>query len=445
MARSSLTLRLVAASGIGIAGALIVAGMLLVALFRDHIERRFDAMLSDHMEELAAAGDITPAGNLALSWVPFDPRFNRPLSGWYWQIGRQGKIVAQSDSTWRTELDVAPPPADAPPATQNFTGPGGRRLRAIVQQITFPRSAEPFTFVVAGPAANIESDVREFASKLAITLGLLGAGLIAAVWLQVRFGLRPLRRLRASLSDVRAGRRKRLPETFPEEVQPVVSELNALLDHTAAWLDRARTQTGNLAHALKNPLTVIRNEAGHVEGERGQILREQAATMTQWIERFLSRSRAAGSMTALGARTAVAEVAEDLRFSMSRLYGERALAIELADVDGLYFRGDAQDLEEMLGNLMDNACKWARTRVRVSGRLVDRRLSIRVEDDGPGVPDALASAAVRRGSRLDERVPGSGLGLDIVRDIAELNGGSIHLEESALGGLCARIDLPAAV
>jgi signal transduction histidine kinase len=262
------------------------------------------------------------------------------------------------------------------------------------------------------------------------------------VLLQIRFGLRPLRAMRSALAEIRAGRSGRLPETFPAEVQPVVSELNDLLDHDAAKLERARTQAGNLAHALKNPLTVIRNEAREVEGERGAILRDQVAVVSNHVERYLVRARAAGGV--LGVRTEVEGTIEDLRFSMNLLHRDRDLDIRVSGAGGLFFRGDAHDLEEMLGNLIDNACKWARTRVTVSARRVDSHLVIAVEDDGPGVPEERHAEVLHRGRRLDETVAGSGLGLDIVQDIAELYHGSLTLGDSRIGGLRAQLDLPAA-
>jgi signal transduction histidine kinase len=442
MQRRTLTLRLIAASAIWIVGTLCAAGVLLLLLFQDHIERRFDAALADHLQELAAASEIGADGTLQLSWTPFDPRFNRPQSGWYWQIEQGGAAVERSQSLWPERLKVSPASADD--RIQELTGPGGEGLRAIVTPITLPGAPGGFVYTIAGPAIDIHQDVREFGAKLAGTLALLAFGLVGAVVAQVHYGLLPLRRMRLALAQVRSGAAPRLPERFPGEVQPLVHELNALLDHNAALLERARTQTGNLAHALKNPLTVIRSEAGAIAAPHGPALREQTDLMSRQIEWHLARARAAGAHGVIGARAAVADVARDLQFSLERLYRERALELELRDLNGLVFQGDAQDLEEMLGNLMDNACKWARSRVRLSGTRSGAQLRLAVEDDGPGIAQHDREEVLMRGRRLDETTAGAGLGLAIVYDLAELYRGSLELTSSDLGGLSATLELPAA-
>jgi len=330
------------------------------------------------------------------------------------------------------------------PVTQIFSGPGEERLRALVQDITLPEADTLFTFVVAGPISDIERDVDRFVMELTITLSALGFGLIAAVLLQIRFGLRPLHRIKHFLTDIRTGRSNRLPEAFPEEVRPVATELNALLDHNTAMLARARTQAGNLAHALKNPLTVIQNELRDVEGERGQLLRDQVSEVTKHIERYLAHARAAGAAGVLGARASVKETIEELRFSMELIHKDRGLSFRISGADGLFFQGDPHDLEEMVGNLMDNACKWTHSLVAVTARKSEGRLIITVEDDGPGIPEERRTEVLHRGRQLDEAAPGSGLGLDIVQDLALLYRGSMTIQTSPLGGVSAVLDLPSA-
>ena len=331
MRRRTLTLRLIAASAIWIVGTLCAAGLLLLLLFQDHIERRFDAALADHLQELAAASEVGQDGTLQLSWTPFDPRFNRPQSGWYWQIEQGDAVIERSQSLWPERLKSGPASADD--RIQELTGPGGERLRAVVTPITLPGAPGGFVYTIAGPAVDVHQDVREFGAKLAVTLAVLALGLVGAVVAQVHYGLLPLKRMRRALAQVRSGAAPRLTESFPGEVQPLVHELNALLDHNAAILERARTQTGNLAHALKNPLTVIRSEAGAIAAPHGPVLREQVDLMGRQIEWHLARARAAGAHGVLGARAAVADVARDLQFSLQRLYRERPLEIELRDLE----------------------------------------------------------------------------------------------------------------
>jgi len=444
MIRNSLTLRLIATSFAWVGATLLITAVLLVVLFRGHIEQRFEALLLDHLEELVAASELTREGTLEMTWRPSDPRFNRPHSGWYWEILQSGVSVARSDSLWRESLKVTEPRIGEVPQIQQFSGPEDESLQVLVQAITFPEVEKPLLFVVAGPVADIEDNVRAFTAQVAITLTILGIGLLLVVWFQVRFGLRPLQAMQRALGDIRKGKAQRLPENYPVEIEPVVSELNGLLDHNRALLERARTQVGNLAHALKNPLTVIRNEAKAIENERGRVIREQTAAMANSVDRYLSQARIAGTAGVLGARADVKAIIEDLCFSMGRLYEERDIEIQRSGLEGCWFRGEAQDLEEMLGNLMDNACKWARSQVVVRAECADDRLLIVVEDDGPGIPKQRQVEVLERGRRLDEQVPGSGLGLDIAQDIAGLYRGSLTLDRTACGGLSAQLDLPAA-
>ncbi|MCB1873935.1 MAG: sensor histidine kinase [Gammaproteobacteria bacterium] len=444
MTRNSLTLRLILTSSAWVLVTLLVTAVLLVALFRGHIEQRFEALLHDHLEELVAASELTPDGNFSMSWRPSDPRFNRPHSGWYWEILRSGVSLARSDSLWQESLRLAGSVDSESPWVQRLVGPEDELLQALLQQITFPDSGQPLLYVVAGPVTDIDDNVRAFTAQVAVTLTVFGCGLLLVVWFQVRFGLRPLRTIQLALSDIRQGKIGRLPENNPLEVEPVVHELNKLLDHNRTLLERARTQVGNLAHALKNPLTVIRNEAKSINNEHGHVIRTQTAAMTNSVDLYLSQARIAGSAGLLSARADVKAITEDLCFSMERLYRERALHLQCSGLDGCWFRGEAQDLEEMLGNLLDNACKWARSRVRVRAELRDERLLIVVEDDGPGIPEQQRSEVLKRGLRLDEMVSGSGLGLNIVQDIAALYRGSLTLSLSHDGGLRVTLNLPAA-
>lgn len=442
----SLGLRLILTSALWVVGTLLVTGLLLVLLFRDHIERRFDLRAQGDLESLVAVTEPDPDGAPRVTHPLVNPNYARPHSGWYWQVLREGAPVAQSESLWYARLAIRAPQPGGRGEFQEFPGPGGEPLRALVREISLPvgEGTQRLVYGVAAPVADIQRDVWSFTANLVITLTALGLGLIGAVVLQVRVGLSPLRTLGEAVGRIRAGQARRLPERVPREVRPVVRELNALLEHNAALLERARTQAGNLAHALKNPISVIRNEVQTLESEQGRILREQVAAISAHLERHLSQARAAGTGNLLGARTAVAAVVDDLRYSLDLLYRERGLEIQVGGLDGLIFRGDAQDLEEMLGNPMDNACKWARQRVRVTGERHGEWLWLRVEDDGPGIPEGARAAAPRRGQRLDETVPGSGLGLAIVGDLVDLYRGEVRLGVSEWGGARVELGLPGA-
>ena len=442
----SLLARLVGLAVLWIAVALLAAGLVLAHLFRAHVERTFDARLRDHMAELVAVADTDAAGRLRLKRPSVDANFARPLSGWYWQIADATGRIERSRSLWDQELAV--PAAGPSPRLVALAGPRGQSLRALVRAVELPDAPAPFGFVVAGPQEEIENAVQALVWVLAVALVVLGLGLVGAVVGQVGVGLRPLRRLRRAVAAVRAGRVARVDGAYPAEVAPLADEINALLAHDAEVVMRARTQAGDLAHALKTPLAVLANEAAGLPPERAALVRGQADLMRRHIDRHLSRARAAASHGVLGARCAVGPVGAALVRTLAALHRDRAIAIAVDGLDGLVFCGDRHDLEEMLGNLMDNACKWGRTQVRVAGRRVARpdgdRLELTVEDDGPGIPEQAVAEVLVRGRRLDESVPGSGLGLAIVGDLAALYRGGVALRRSELGGLAAVLDLPAA-
>ena len=444
MIRNSLTFRLVVTSIAWVSITLGIVAFLLTILFQRHIEEYFDAFMFDHIEENIAAAKIDENGRLFLTWIPSDPRFINPHSGWYWQIYEGKKPIAGSESLIDDIIQFKLPGEEGYSQVQKVTGPEKEQLRALVLDVKLKGSEKIYTFAIAGMISSIQRDVEGFSYKLAVTLVILGTGLLIVVLLQIRFGLKPLRLLKDSLADVRQGNEMRLPETFPAEIQPIVHELNTLLDHSEGLLERARTQVGDLAHALKNPLTVIRNEAHTIKDEHGRIISDEADAMSVYVERYLSRARAAGSANIISANVSVETVARDICYLMKHMYQDKGIDISLQDLEDLQFKGDAQDLEEMLGNLMDNACKWASSKVIVTGQQQDSRIKIQIDDDGAGIPRQQRESVLKRGRRLDETVPGSGLGLAIVLDLARLYHGTLSLEESSYGGLCALLELPSA-
>ena len=443
----SLAFRLVAAAVLWITAALAGGGILISTLFRDSVERGFDERLSVQLEALIGVGEIGAEGQLRLSRTPLDPRFDLPYSGWYWQISdAAGVPLLRSRSLW--DQDLALPAAAAPGMwTTEIAGPSQTTLRVRLMEVTLPEmpaQAPALRFAVGADRAELRREIRPFTLALAWSLGALGLGLAGAVAIQVWIGLRPLRRMRGALADIRTGRTDRMAGDWPTEVRPLVRELDALLEHNAAVVERARTHVGNLAHALKTPLAVLGTEMGRRGGPRAETIDRQVSTMRRWIDHYLARARAAATGAVLGARTPVAPVVEDLRRTLLRIHADRNLTIEATIPADAIFRGERQDLEEMLGNLMDNACKWTNLRVLVSAERSGSVLTLRIDDDGHGLPADKRSEAMRRGRRLDETAPGSGLGLAIVADIAELYSGALHLAESPLGGLRTELMLPAA-
>lgn len=444
----TLGFRLVAFALVWIAGALVAGGILLGSLFEKQVRRSFDGRIEVLLETLVTVTDSNPATGIRLLGAQGEPRFERPFSGWYWEILSGDKVVLASRSLWDQTLALpakAPPPDSDGLARYDIPGPRGASLRVIERPISFSANGPTYRYAVAGDLAEVKAEIRPFWVTLAWSLGILGLGLAAAVLIQVHFGLEPLRKLRIALVRIRAGRAERIEGDFPGEVEPLVEEANALIAHIREVVERARTHVGNLAHALKTPLSVIANEATASDGPLAETVARETRLMQTRIEHHLARARTAASAGVLGQRAEVVPVVEALARTLAKMYADKGLSIETKADKALAFRGDGQDLEEMLGNLMENACKWAVGRVRVTAGMKDGTLRIAVEDDGPGLVPEDRARVMARGARLDESVPGSGLGLNIVSEIAALYGGALALDAADLGGLRTELDLPAAV
>ncbi len=441
----SISARLIVASALWIAAALAIVAVFLTTQFRGHVERAIDADLQDHISELLTLIVADSDGSARVVRHPVDPRFNEPVSGWYWEVRFAGGRTERSRSLAGNTIDVEADFQRAVVTLANGLGPRGMPLRIAGQSFLLHGARQPFAVLLAGPAADLAGAAREFAAVLSVSLLVLAVGLIGAVVVQIRFGLRPLERMRARLAAMReGGREERMTGRYPTEVQPLADELNALLDHNAALLDRARTQTGNLAHALKTPLAVVANEADAMDGEPAAVIREQTDLMAGRINHFLSRARVAGSRGVLGTRTQVKPVAEALGRTMTKIFAAQGITVELDLTGRAAFLGERHDLEELLGNLMENACKWAGTTVRVAVRHERGQIVLTVEDDGPGIPDDRLTEVLDRGKRLDIEVPGSGLGLAIVVEVVETYHGTLELGRSPMGGLQATARLPGA-
>ena len=449
----SLAARLILAAVIWTAFGLAIGGFVLSSAFRSAVQDNFDTTLQIDLDGLIAAAEPDPNGGVVLEARLLNRRFERVYSGLYWQITPLGGAKQIQISHSLFDRSIKPYSfSEAKGANWGYAeGPDGQRLRVLGRRVEFPITATArkddtiaYMFLVAGDTADVESEIAEFNGTLIWAFLLLGAGLIFAVFLQVRIGLQPLRRVRESLARIRDGKARRLEGRFPAEIAPLASELNALIQHSEEVVGRARTHVSNLAHFLKTPLTVLSNEAEAQPGPLAEAVRRQVNSMRRQVDHYLARGRAAGALDVLGNRTRVKAVLDDLARTLNRIHEERAIEIVIECPAGLYFRGERQDLEEMSGNLMDNACKWAKRRVLARAELLTGgRWALVVEDDGPGLAPEDRERVLARGERLDESVPGSGLGLSIVQDIAKLYGGSLTLEISAPGGLKARLELPA--
>jgi signal transduction histidine kinase len=312
----------------------------------------------------------------------------------------------------------------------------------VSRRFTFPRG-RAYDFFVAADLVDVDAEVAEFNGTLFWSFVVLGLGLIAAVFLQVRIGLQPLRRVTLALSRIRDGQARRLEGKFPAEIAPLASELNSLIEHSAEVVGRARTHVSNLAHFLKTPLTVLASEADSHPGPLADAVKRHVGTMRRQVDHYLKRARAAGSLDVLGNRTPVKPVLDDLARVLTRIHHQAGVTITVDCPPTLYFRGERQDLEEIAGNLMDNACKWSHGQVAVTAAREGAMLTVTVEDDGEGLSPEDRALVGHRGERLDESVPGTGLGLAIVQDIAKLYGGTLRLETARLGGLRAVLALPA--
>lgn len=442
MTSTSLGRRLIAGAAIWVALALLASGLVLYELFRVHVTAALEASLAADLNQVIAALEIGVDERPQLTREPANPLFDRPYSGRYWQVAGGGATLLSSRSLWDATLLL---PADVLPDgglhRHTIAGPAGQSLLAIERSIRLPELATPLRVTVAADLAELGLPLRRFGGTLAFSLLALGIGLMAAVALQVRYGLRPLTRLRAALGELRAGKRTRLAGEWPTEIRPLVSDFDAVLDHSAGVLGRARTQAGNLAHALKTPLSVLANAADEAATPLASAVRTEVAAMRRHVDHHLARARAAAAAELPGAHADAAEIVRQLARTLAKLHAARDIAIDVRDGAEAIFRGDAEDLMEMLGNVLDNACKWARTRVEVS-LAGGERLTVTIDDDGPGLAPEHRDAALKRGARLDESVPGSGLGLAIVRDLVEAYGGALALEDSPLGGLRVRLDLP---
>lgn len=464
--RRSLAARLATIATVSVIG-LVAVGVIAYTQFnRQMLRILIDPEIGTVMDNLIGNAGPGLSGEIALRDLPYDPRYLQALSGRYYQIARlndDGTVLVQviSPSLFDAGIELDPkllaqitaPTAATAPHFYTIPGPDSDEpLRIIARVAEIPELEGRYLFIVGVAPRSILAPAANLVGLAFAVFVAFCAMMVAAVTLlQIRIGLEPLSQLRRDIANVRRGDAERLSGEYPAELQPVAVELNALVDHNREVVERARRHVGNLAHALKTPLSVLVNETSNVQGPLGEKVREQLGVMRDQVQRHLERARIAARVAVVSTTVEVAPVVEVLVRTMEKIHRDRGVALQSKTNPEIRFRGERQDIEEMVGNLVDNACKWAATRVNIemfalSAPLAGRPASFRiqVDDDGPGLAPAEREEVLHRGKRLDESKPGTGLGLSIVLELAKLYGGTLQLGSSPLGGLRAELVLPAA-
>lgn len=451
-ARQSLRARLLLGTVLWISIALIITGTVLTVLFKTHATKQFDQELRTYLIQLVANLDVSTNGKAFLKTQPAEPRFNQPLSGLYWQISdNHHHDVLRSRSLWDSTLDVSPElDQDGKQLVRSIVGPNAESVRLLEQVVKLSEApGKVWRISVASETRNLDQAITDWVRLLVIFLGVLLLTLILAAIAQVILALTPLRNLQQALITLSAGRTKRLEGEFPAEVQPLVQEFNQVLNHHDSMIAKAQNRAGDFAHAMKTPLTVLANAAtAELQKpmptyELALLMNEQIALLKNQIDQQLLRARSDAVSLHSYAQTPIAPIVEQIIRVIKKIRADRNLDFVVAQEDlATAFPLDKNILQEILGNLLDNASKWARSTVRIKIFSENQQLYIVVEDDGKGVAANQLEKIIQRGIRADERVPGSGLGLSIVSELCAVYGGELNLFTSELGGLGAKISLP---
>lgn len=438
----SLARRMIAIAALWISVLLIGGGFALNRVLTDAITRNFDSSLEYVLIAMIRSSEIGPDGEVRLVEPLGDQRFLEPYSGLYWQISGGEQEPYRSRSLWERTLRAPSPHIDNQIHTYDSNQFPDEELRVLERNVILPGSKTNWRFQIAQSREALDTQNRAVRATLIPSLALLGLGLIILAALQTFYGLWPLRHIRRAIAAMRGGQNRRVDAPLPLEVQPMVDELNALLAHNEKQAEEARLHAGNLAHALKTPLTVLVNSATSSTSELADTVRREAATMQRQVEHHLARARAVGRRGAAQARAVVWDSVGSVSRAVAALYPNARL--DAAGDKQLIVRVERQDLDELVGNLLENAAKYGGGSVFVTIQRDGNMAEILVEDDGPGISTDDRVRVIDRGVRLDSGKPGTGLGLAIVRDVAEIYGGSVTLEESEdLGGLMVRLRLPA--
>lgn len=423
---------------------LIAGGLALDRVLVNAVSDNFDDQMEYVLTAMIASAEIGPDGEVRLNRPLGDQRFLEPNSGLYWQISGKGKMPFPSRSLWDRTLRVDFSHTDSVPHFRSSSEFAGEPLRIVERAIVLPDSETRWIFLVAQSRESLDAQITELRTVLATAFAVLAFGLIIMAALQTFYGLWPLRDVRREIAAMRSGKQHRIQEALPDEVMPMVNELNALLDHNEKQAEEARRHAGNLAHALKTPLTVIMNSATAQAPDLAETVIREATTMRRQVDHHLARARAVGRRGHSHSRAEVWQSLESVERAVGRLY--RHIRLDMAGRQDLAVRVERQDLDEMIGNLVENAAKYGGGSVFVTVEDSGDMVSIVIEDDGRGIPEKDRARIFDRGVRLDSGKPGTGLGMAIVRDVAEIYNGTIELDESEdMGGLLVRLSLPKAV
>ena len=443
--RRSLQRRMVLIAAVWITMLLGVGGLALVQVLDDTLTASFDEQLANNLNAMINAAELDEVGDVRLLRPLGDQRFAEPYSGLYWQVSGGGHAPFPSRSLWDRQLALPLGNQDCrTPCKFESTQFPSETLRVIARSVRLPGAAQPFLFQVAQSSRDLDRQKARTRTVVGWSLGVLGIGLIVMVGLQSIYGLAPLRRVSKAIAAIRSGEARRVEAQFPVEVEPLVAEINELLAHGEAQSEAARRHAGNLAHALKTPMSVLIGEARGRDDPLARTIEAQVQVMRRHVDHQLARARAAGRRAASTARTPVWPSLEAIARTVGRIHQGKVL-IDLAGDREASFRGEQQDLEEMLGNLIDNAALHGGGRVFITVEANADQVRVLVEDDGKGIAPEQRSRLFERGERLDTDKPGTGLGLAIVKDVAELYGGSVALDSSEdLGGLLVTLTLPLA-
>ncbi len=447
----SLKLRLLLIGAITITAALLAAGFGIVGLFERHVERRAEAELDTYIRQISAGLTFDAKGDAVFNRTLADPRFETPLSGLYWQISdAAGSRMLRSRSLWDTVLKLPDDILDKGAVHRHtLQGPSHSSLLVREREVTYttPAGSRQVRIAVALDERELHAARAEFAWDVLIALGFLAMALMAAAWMQIVIGLKPLTAVKRSVLAVRSGEKKRVDVTEPQEVMPLVTAVNSLLESQTRAMENAKSRAADLAHGLKTPLTILLADAARLrangEPEIADEIEELANVMKGHVDRELSRVRLQGLEILPPSKTGIEAIVARLVRALGRTPKGEELDWQIAIPEGAEAPVREEDLAELLGNLLDNASKWATTAVSVSV-VVNGAVTISVEDDGPGAPEALMHWLGQRGLRLDQKVPGTGQGLAIAMDIAKAYGGALTFEAVKPHGFKASVAFPKA-